>query len=62
VRSHQAWLEPVLEDLGARSGAPQAVMVKHLARLVKDPLTAVAAQPAKAIPASHIRSQIETKK
>jgi hypothetical protein len=36
VRSYQAWLEPVLADLGARSGQRQAVMVKHLARLVKN--------------------------
>jgi hypothetical protein len=36
VRSYQAWLEPVLADLGARAGQRQAVMVKHLARLVKE--------------------------
>ena len=42
VRSYQAWLEPVLADLGARAGQRQAVMVKHLARLVKDPVTATA--------------------
>ncbi|MCC7187302.1 MAG: hypothetical protein IT312_01060 [Anaerolineales bacterium] len=36
VRSYQAWLEPVLADLGAKSGPRQAVMVKHLARLVKE--------------------------
>lgn len=36
VRSYQAWLEPVLEDLGARVGQRQAVMVKHLARFIKD--------------------------
>jgi len=36
VRSYQAWLEPVLEDLGAKASARQAVMVKHLARLVKN--------------------------
>jgi len=36
VRSYQAWLEPVLADLGAKSGTRQAVMVKHLARLVKE--------------------------
>ena len=36
VRSYQAWLEPVLADLGAKAGARQAVMVKHLARLVKE--------------------------
>lgn len=36
VRSYQAWLEPVLEDLGAKASARQAVMVKHLAHLVRN--------------------------
>jgi hypothetical protein len=36
VRSYQAWLEPVLADLGARGADRQAVMVKHLAHLVKE--------------------------
>jgi len=36
VRSYQAWLEPVLADLGAKSAPRQAVMVKHLARLIKE--------------------------
>ena len=39
VRSYQAWLEPALEDLGARSAPRQAVMVKHLARLIKEEQT-----------------------
>ena len=39
VRSYQAWLEPALEDLGARAAPRQAVMVKHLARLITDPQT-----------------------
>jgi len=46
VRSYQAWLEPVLEDLGALASTRQAVMVKHLARLVKN------GQPARALPAN----------
>jgi hypothetical protein len=46
VRSYQAWLEPVLEDLGARAAARQAVMVKHLTRLVKDEQTVRATRPA----------------
>ena len=46
VRSYQAWLEPVLADLGAKSGPGQAVMVKHLVRMVKDAALARAAQPA----------------
>ena len=36
VRSYQTWLEPVLADLGAVATQRQAVMVKHLARFVKD--------------------------
>ncbi len=36
VRSYQTWLEPVLEDLGAKPSARQAVMVKHLTRLIKE--------------------------
>lgn len=46
VRSYQAWLEPVLEDLGAQAGARQAVMVKHLAHLVKDEQPVKTVQPA----------------
>ena len=42
VRSYQAWLEPVLADLGAKGADRQAVMVKHLAHLVKDGQTAPA--------------------
>jgi hypothetical protein len=40
VRSYQAWLEPVLADLGAQGADRQAVMVKHLARMLKDEQTA----------------------
>ncbi|HEX6269979.1 MAG TPA: hypothetical protein VFZ43_07075 [Anaerolineales bacterium] len=39
VRSYQAWLEPVLADLGAQGAERQAVMVKHLARLLKEEQT-----------------------
>ncbi len=45
VRSYQAWLEPALEDLGAKATARQAVMVKHLARLVKNGQAALAVHP-----------------
>ncbi len=31
VRSYQSWLELVIEDLGAKPGPQQAMMVKHLA-------------------------------
>lgn len=46
VRSYQTWLEPALEDLGAKASQRQAVMVKHLARFVKD------GKPAKVIPSN----------
>lgn len=46
VRSYQAWLEPVLEDLGASAGPRQAVMVKHLARIIKDEQAVTVIQPA----------------
>jgi hypothetical protein len=46
VRSYQAWLEPALEDLGGKAAPRQAVMVKHLARMVKEEQTVRAAQPA----------------
>ena len=46
VRSYQAWLEPVLADLGAKASARQAVMVKHLARLVTN------GQAARVVPAN----------
>ncbi|PWH14288.1 MAG: hypothetical protein DDG60_08380 [Anaerolineae bacterium] len=59
VRSYQAWLEPVLEDLGATARPRQAVMVKHLARIIKDEQLARSAQPATVLPASHV-SQIES--
>lgn len=31
LRAHQAWIESVLEEIGASAGESQAVMVKHLA-------------------------------
>jgi hypothetical protein len=46
VRSYQAWLEPALEDLGGKASPRQAVMVKHLARMVKDEQAVRAPQPA----------------
>jgi len=46
VRSYQAWIEPVLADLGAKAAERQAVMVKHLVHMVKDAVTARATQPA----------------
>lgn len=62
VRSYQAWLEPVLEDLGALAGPRQAVMVKHLARLIKNEETVKAVQPAGVSVQPSRVSNIETKK
>jgi hypothetical protein len=45
VRSYQAWLEPVLEELGGKAAPRQAVMVKHLAHMVKDEQAVRAVQP-----------------
>lgn len=46
VRSYQAWLEPALQDLGAKAADRQALMVKHMARLVRDEQAVLAKQPA----------------
>jgi hypothetical protein len=46
VRSYQAWLEPVLADLGAKASPRQAVMVKYLARLVQEGV------PARVVPSN----------
>jgi hypothetical protein len=46
VRSYQAWLEPAIEDLGGKASLRQAVMVKHLARMVKEEQAVRAPQPA----------------
>ncbi len=62
VRSYQAWLEPVLEDLGARAGERQAIMVKHLTRLVKDEQSVLAKQPASVSVQPSNMSRAEQKK
>ena len=46
VRTYQAWLEHVLEDLGAKPGPRQAIMVKHMTRLVKEEQAVRVRQPA----------------
>jgi hypothetical protein len=62
VRTYQAWLEHVLEDLGAKPGPQQAIMVKHMTRLVKDEQAVLARQPARvSVQASRV-SRIEEKK
>ena len=62
VRSYQAWLEPALADLGAQASARQAVMVKHLARLVKEEQAVKAVQPAGVSVQPSRVSRIDTKK
>jgi len=63
VRSYQAWLENVLEELGAQAGERQAVLVKHLTHMVKEEQTVRAAQPATVgVPASHVSRLQEKKK
>ena len=56
VRSYQAWLETVLEDLGAEAGPRQAVMVRRLAKTIKDfqPVTVMEKALVKAKPAAPI--------
>ncbi len=61
VRSYQAWLEPVLEDLGATASERQAVMVKHLTRRVKEEQTLPVMPSAVSIQPSQV-SKIEEKK
>jgi hypothetical protein len=62
VRSYQAWLEPVLADLGAKSTARQAVMVKHMTRMVKEEQSVRSAQPAGVTVQPSRVSRIEGKK
>lgn len=61
VRSYQAWLEPVLADLGAQGADRQAVMVKHLAHLVKEAQTVTAVPSGVRVQPSRV-SQAESKK
>lgn len=61
VRSYQTWLEPVLEDLGARAADRQAVMVKHLAHMVKEGQTAPAVPSGVSVQPSRV-SRVEAKK
>ena len=62
VRSYQAWLEPVLEDLGAKAADRQAIMVKHLARLIKEEQAVRATQPAGATVQPSRMSHMEDRK
>lgn len=61
VRSYQAWLEPVLADLGAQGADREAVMVKHLAHLVKDAQTVTAVPSGVSVQPSRV-SRAEGKK
>ena len=61
VRSYQAWLEPVLADLGAQGADRQAVMVKHLAHLVKDAKTVPAVPSGVSIQPSRVSKTVGKK-
>ena len=61
VRSYQAWLEPVLADLGAQGADRQAVMVKHLVHLVKEAQTAPAVPSGVSIQPSRVNRAMEKK-
>jgi hypothetical protein len=54
VRSYQSWLDPVLEDIGASAAPRQAMMVKHLAHLVKTGQAARAVPSSVSVQPSHI--------
>jgi hypothetical protein len=62
VRSYQAWLEPVLADLGAKAAGRQAVMVKHLVHMVKDEALARNTRPAGVTVQPSRVNRAETKK
>ena len=59
VRSYQAWLEPALADLGAKAAPRQAVMVKHLVRMIKDEQTVPAVPSGVSVQPSRV-SRLET--
>lgn len=61
VRSYQAWLEPMLADLGAQDGDRQAVMVKHLVHMVKEGQTMQAVPSGVSVQPSRV-SRAEGKK
>jgi len=64
VRSYQAWLENVLDDLGAEAGPRQAVMVRRLAKLqkVEDKVSAMDKVLVKPIaPVAHVATGEETR-
>jgi hypothetical protein len=62
VRTYQAWLERVLEEMGAKPGPQQAVMVKHMTRPVKEEQTVLARQPARVSLQPSRVSRLEEKK
>ena len=54
IRSYQEALEPALEAIGGKAGPRQAVMVKHLARMIKDGQPVNAAEKAWANPVTPV--------
>lgn len=59
VRSYQAWLEPALQDLGGKPSERQAVLVKHLARIIKNEQPVGAAEKAWANPVTPVARMSE---
>ncbi len=56
VRSHQAWIESILEDFGGRPAQLKTVMVKHLANKIREEKTVpTGAEKAWANPAATIK-------
>ncbi|MCF6278006.1 MAG: hypothetical protein L3J16_04560 [Anaerolineales bacterium] len=61
VRSYQAWIESMLEEIGASVGPRQVVMVKHLVNLIREEKTLPAnADTAWANPAASIKQGAKT--
>lgn len=54
IRSYQEWVEPILNELGAKVSPKQVVMVKHLARIIKDEQPVNATEAVWAKPATPI--------
>lgn len=62
VRSYEAWLEPLLEDLGASVGPRQALLVRHLANAQRtlQALPHLNVLERRAEPSAHIAHNIQT--
>lgn len=61
VRSYQAWLEPLLEELGAEAGPRQAILVRRLATTIKEtqPIKTLQESMAKVKPTASVSRLVE---